>query len=196
MENQDTTMAEELQQLREQYATLKEAVDKQNAINEQFVLSSINKSLNAINGKRRNSLVVCLISIPLIIYVSIALGLRWPFIVVSVAWLLFLHMGNWLRNKEIAIDSLSTETVSSFAAEMKRRMNSQFRWVRINYVCFILWVGYFIGELAHTGMPKQMLLPIIGGICIGAAIGVMFGMRIHNRIIGVYEGVILDLKNL
>ena len=188
-------MAEELQQLREQYTSLKEELSRRNTIDEKMILSSIRKDLRLISSKRYFSLAACLIAIPLIVMISLELDFRLPFIIASIVWLLFMHIGNWLRMKKVDIDSLSSESVQSFVSEMKRRMNLQFCWTRINYAMFVLWVGCFIGECIHTGMDKEMLLPIIGGICIGAAIGITLGFRIHNRIIGTYEGIILELDN-
>lgn len=195
MENQEINMAEELQQLREQYASLKEEISKQNTINEKVVLSSIKKELRVIDSKKWVSLVACLVAIPLIIAVSLNLDFSLGFIIGSVAWLLLMHVGNMVRNSMVDIDSLSSSSVRSFVEEVKKRKKTQFKWVKINYSLFIVWVGCFIGELFRTGMDKEMLLPMIGGIFVGAVIGTTIGFRIHNRIIGAYEGIIQELEN-
>ena len=194
MENSGNNIAEELRQLREQYFNLKEQACRQNTINEKSILSSVRRDIRQINGKKWFSVIACLVAIPLIILISSELEFRLPFVIVSIVWLLFMHIGNWLRNSDVEIDSLSAGTVRSFVDEMKRRKSIQFKWVRINYSIFVLWVGYFIGECIHTGMDSDMLTPIIGGICIGAIIGLFLGFRIHNRIIGIYDGIILELE--
>lgn len=188
-------MADELQQLKMQYRSLKEEVDRQNTINEKFILSSIRKDLRIINSKPMISLVAGTIAVPLIILLSLNLGLSLPFMIISAAWLLFLIVGNWIRNRHVDIDPLSSGTLQSFVSEMKKRKNNQFKWFRINFPATILWIGCFIGECIRVGMAKEMLLPVIFGICVGAVIGIVIAFKMHNTIIGAYEGVILELEN-
>ena len=59
----------------------------------------------------------------------------------------------------------------------------------------VLWIGYFIGEVLHAGLDKEMLIPIIIGIVLGTILGIAVGLRTHNRIIGIYEGIILEIEN-
>lgn len=195
METQEIKMADELQQLKMQYESLKEDVDRQNTINEKFILSSIRKDLRIINSKPMISLVAGTIAVPLIILLSLNLGLSLPFMIISAAWLLFLIVGNWIRNRHVDIDPLSSGTLQSFVSEMKKRKNNQFKWFRINFPAMILWIGCFIGECIRVGMAKEMLLPVICGICVGAVIGIVIAFKMHNTIIGAYEGVILELEN-
>lgn len=195
MENQETNISVELEELRQQYAALKQEVAKQNTINEKLIMDSIRKDIRAITSKRYKSIVAALIGIPLIIAVSLELGFRLPFIIISVAWSLAMCIGNLIRFRNLGTDSLSTGTTQSFVEEMKRRKAGQFRWIRVNFTLLVLWTGYFAGECFHTGMPKEELIPILGGLVLGLAVGLTIGFRIHNRIIGAYEGIILELDN-
>lgn len=188
-------MSEELEQLRRQYEELKQEVEKRKTVDEQHILASINKDLHAVNGKVWMSLASCMIAIPLLVVMSLSLDLRPAFLIISITWVLLMHIGNYLRNRKLTLDSMSSESVQSFLEEMKKRKKNQFRWVRINYSIFIIWLGYFIGELFHTGMDKEALYPVILGLATGAVIGILIGMRTHNRIIGTFEGIILELEN-
>lgn len=102
---------------------------------------------------------------------------------------------NFIRNRNIWVDLLSGKSTQIFLAEIKKRKEAQFRWLRINFSLFLLWLGYFIGECIHSGMEKDTLIPIIAGAVTGAVIGLTAGLRMHNRIIGAYEGIILELEN-
>lgn len=195
MENQETNINLELEELRREYSSLKQEIAKQNTLNEKLIMNSIRKDLRAITSKRYMSIGAALIGIPLIIIISLELDFRLPFIIISAIWMLAMCIGNLIRFSNLSIDSLSASTTQSFLEEMKKRKTGQFRWIRINFSIMVLWVGYFIGELIHTGLPKDELAPIIGGCVLGLAIGLTIGFRVHNRIIGAYEGIILELEN-
>ncbi|MGM9773982.1 MAG: hypothetical protein ACI3Y2_02100 [Candidatus Egerieousia sp.] len=74
-------------------------------------------------------------------------------------------------------------------------MKLQYRWFRINFTIMFLWIGYFIGECVHAGLSKDIMIPMIIGIGAGAIIGIIVGINMHNRIIHIYEGIILELEN-
>ena len=195
MDNQELNLAEEFKQLQMQYNTLKEEVDRQNTINEKFILSSIRKNMRIINSKSMISLIAGVIAAPGIVLFSLKLGLSSTFIIISAVWMLTLIVGDWIMNRHLDIDSLSSGTLQSFVAEMKKRKSTHFKWIRIHFPVFIIWVGCFIGECFRVGMAKEMLIPVTCGICAGAIIGMIIGIRMHNMIIGAYEGIILELEN-
>lgn len=195
MENQEIKMADELQQLKMQYGALKEEINRQNTINEKFILSSIRKNLRIINSKSMISLIAGAIAVPLIIQSSHSLGLSLPFMIISIVWMLFMIVGNWIRNRHVDIDTLSSGTLQSFIEEMKKRKSTHFKWFRINLPILLIWIGCFIGECIRVGMEKEMLIPVICGICVGAVFGIVIAFKMHNMIIGAYEGIILELEN-
>lgn len=195
MKNEEISVSEELEQLRQQYSELKAQIDKQEITNEKLIRESIRKDLRIVNGKVWLSIVCGSFAIPLVIFMSLELGLWTPFMVVSVVWIAAMILGNIIRNRSMAVDLLSGESAQRFLAEIKKRKSIQFRWLRINFTLFVFWISYFIGECIHAGLSREMLIPLSGGVLIGAVIGIVMGLRVHNRIIGTYEGIILELEN-
>lgn len=195
MKNEETAISEELVQLRRQYAELKAQIDRQEITNEILIRESIRKDLRLVNSKKWVSCMAGIMAIMLVPATSLKFGLRTPFIIISVVWLAYMVVGNFIRNRNISVDLLSGKSTQIFLAEIKKRKEAQFRWLRINFSLFLLWLGYFIGECIHSGMEKDTLIPIIAGAVTGAVIGLTAGLRMHNRIIGAYEGIILELEN-
>lgn len=196
MKENEFSVSEELEQIRTEYAALKERLDRQEIINEKHVLDSIRKDLRAVHAKKWLSLPAGIIALFFLPSVSIDLGLRTSFIVISVIWMLSMVVGNLLRVRRLDIERLSGESTKVFLTEIKKRKARQSRWVRINMSIFIVWLGYFIGECLRTGMDKSILIPLITAAAAGAVTGIAIGLRMHNRIIGIYEGIILELENL
>lgn len=196
MKENEFSVSEELEQIRTEYAALKERLDRQEIISEKHVLDSIRKDLRVIGAKKWLSIPAGMTALVFLPLVSLDLGLRTPFIVISVVWILSMVTGNLLRERKLDIERLSGESTQVFLTEIKKRKAQQFRWARINMSIFVLWLGYFIGECLRTGIDKAILVPLLTGAAAGAVIGITVGLRIHNRIIGTYEGIILELENL
>lgn len=188
-------ISEELDTLRRQYAELKAKLDNQEITNEKLILQSIRKDLDIVNKKTWISCLAGLLATCFIPLLSLQLGLRTPFIIISVVWMLLMIIGNLVRNRKLNIDSLSGVPTKRFLEEIKKRKKIQFRWIRINFPLYMFWIGYFIVECIHTGMDREILIPILIGVATGAVIGLALGYRMHNRIIGTYEGIILELEN-
>lgn len=195
MNNDNFTISEELEQMRSQYADLKARLEKQEITNEKLIRESIRKDLRIVNTKVWVSTMAGIIAVTSLPTLSMNLGLRLPFIVISIVWIVSMIAGNIIRNRRLSADRLSGESTRQFLDEVKKRKSVQFRWVRINISLFVLWIGYFIGECIHTGMDRTTLIMIISGAATGALIGLAVGLRMHNRIIGAYEGIILELEN-
>lgn len=190
---EEFTVSEELEQLRRQYAELKSSLEKQEITNEKLILQSIRKDLRLVESKRWISMLAGLFAISTIVPFSLELGLRTPFIVLSAVWILSMIIGTAVRMKKLAINQLSGESIKEFITEIKKRKQTQFRWLRVNFILFFFWLSYFIGECIHTGMEKEILISLICGAICGAVIGLTLGLRMHNRIIGAYEGILIDL---
>lgn len=195
MSNEEFTVSEELEQMRTQYAELKARFDKQEIINERLIGASIRKDLRIVSSKKWLSTLAGIFALALLPQVSLKLGLRLPFIIISVVWIAEMIIGNVIRNRRLSVDTLSGESTRKFLDEIKKRKAGQFRWVRVNMSILFLWLGYFIGECIHTGMSKEALIPLLIGVATGGIIGIAAGLMMHNRIIGVYEGIILELEN-
>lgn len=195
MKNEENAMSEELDQLRLQYTELKARIERQEITNEKLIMESIRKDLRLVNSKTWISCMAGIMAILTVPMVSFRFGLRTPFIIISIVWLICMVTGNIIRNRNISPDLLSGESTQKFLEAIKKRKKVQFRWIQINLSLFVLWLGYFIGECIHSGMDRETLIPIIAGALTGAVIGLAAGLRIHNRIIGAYEGIIIELEH-
>lgn len=195
MKNEEFTVSEELEQMRKDYAQLKARLERQEITNEKLIRETIRKSLRMVNDKKWVSLAAGIMAVPLIAALSMHLGLRPAFTIISIVWIVGMVAGNLIRNRNLSLDSTSGESVRDFVDEIKRRKDSQFRWVRVNFSIFVLWAAYFAAECFRTGMSREMLIPIVAGMAVGMVLGLVIGLRMHNRIIGAYEGIILELEN-
>ena len=194
MQNEEMNLSKELEQMKLEYDSLKTRLEKQEIINEELILASIRKDLRLVNAKRIISLAGGSLALVLVSIVAKDLGLSVAFVLASVAFIVYMVASNFIRNGNMSVDALRGEPIRRFLEKVKIRKQNQFRWFRINLCLFILWVGAFVGSCFKAGLEKESLVPVIIGIGVGALIGLVCGFKVHNKIIGIYEGIILELE--
>lgn len=195
MTNEEMNIAHELEQLRKDYAQLKQELGKQEITNERLIRESIRKDLSFIDKKKWIGIPAIIIVAVLMPYISKELGLRTSFVIITIVWIAILAIVNFITMNGIDERLISMMPTQEFLKRIKKQKQQQFRWLQINIPLLFLWVGYFIGECIHANLPQEILYSLLGGLITGLVIGGTIGLRMHNRIIGIYEGIILQLEN-
>ena len=195
MTNEEMNITHELEQLRKDYAQLKQELGKQEITNERLIRESIRKDLNFIDKKKWIGIPAIIIVAVLMPYISKELGLRTSFVIITIVWIAILAIVNFITMNGMDERLISMMPTQEFLKRIKKQKQQQFRWFQINIPMLFLWVGYFIGECIHANLPQEILYSLLGGLITGLVIGGTIGLRMHNRIIGIYEGIILQLEN-
>lgn len=195
MTNEEMNIAHELEQLRKDYAQLKQELGKQEITNERLIRESIRKDLSFIDKKKWIGIPAIIIVAVLMPYISKELGLRTSFVIITIVWIAILAIVNFITMNGMDERLISMMPTQEFLKRIKKQKQQQFRWLPINIPLLFLWVGYFIGECIHANLPQEILYSLLGGLITGLVIGGTIGLRMHNRIIGIYEGIILQLEN-
>ena len=195
MTNEEMNITHELEQLRKDYAQLKQELGKQEITNERLIRESIRKDLSFIEKKKWLGIPAIIIVAVLMPYISKELGLRTSFVIITIVWIAILAIVNFITMNGMDERLISMMPTQEFLKRIKKQKQQQFRWLQINIPLLFLWVGYFIGECIHANLPQEILYSLLGGLITGLVIGGTIGLRMHNRIIGIYEGIILQLEN-
>lgn len=195
MTHEEMNISSELEQLRNDYAQLKKDLDRQEITNERLIRTSIRKDLRFIDRKKWMGIPAFVVIAALMPYLSREIGLRMPFVIVTIVWMAILAVLNFIRMGGLDDKMMSMLSTQEFVREIKKRKQQQFRWLQVNVPLLLLWIGYFVGECMHADLPEELLYSLLGGMGTGLIIGGIVGMRIHNRIVGIYEGIILQLED-
>lgn len=191
-------MTAELEQLHREYAELKSMLDKQEIANEQSLKASVRKkvgSLKRLYGKKWIHLALIPFVAATFYYMHVSLGMRLSFVIVSIAFYLGLVIWNFVSTPEVDMDAMLDLSIQDFVQEVKKKKQNQFKNFRLRFGLVFIWIAYLIGECIHASMG-EMMLPFLIGAASGAVIGLCIAVRLHNRIIGIYEDVLADLSNL
>ncbi|MCQ2058217.1 MAG: hypothetical protein MJY71_00090 [Bacteroidaceae bacterium] len=193
MNNQESSESQELEQLRMEYAEMKARLDRQEIINSNMIQMSINRGVNSIRNNRWIGFPMLLILFAVFYGLSRSLGLRLPFFIVTLVFTAAIVVGNYFRLGRLDSAALSAGPTRQFITEIKCRRVQQLRWIQIMLPLFVLWLGYFILEVMHTGRQGMDLYIIIFSLSVGAATGLFISFRTHNRIIAFYDSIIAQL---
>lgn len=195
MANEEMNISRELEQLRNDYAQLKKELGRQEITNERLIRESIRRDLRFINKKKWIGVPAFLIIALLMPYLSEEIGLRMPFVVATIVMMAVLACANYIRLSGLDDNQMSMMSTQEFLKRVRNQKQQQLNWLKFTLPVLVLWVGCFVGECLHADLPREMLYPLLGGLATGLVIGGTIGLRMHNRIVGIYEGIILQLEN-
>lgn len=188
-------ISRDLEQLRNDYAKLKMELGRQEITNERLIRESIRKDLKFIDKKKWIGVPAFLLISMLMPYLQHEIGLRMPFVVATIVMMGVLAIANFVRLSAFDGNLVSMMSTQEFLGKIKKQKQQQFNWIKITFPVLAIWVGCFVGECLHADLPKEILYSLFGGLTTGLVIGIILGFRMHNRIIGIYEGIILQLEH-
>lgn len=192
MENENINESEELKMLREQYSEAKEHLSGKDDIDEELIRNSIRNDLNYINRNKW----ICVFLLPIIfwaiLYYEAGPRVKLLTAIMAILTLLIITVRFIIESRRAKIIRLEGKPTSEFLQEVKKQEKAQFRSFNYSLAGFILLFGVVLAEcIASNGR-----LIILGCVVVIAAILCMrYIYRLHNRIIGIYEGIILELEN-
>lgn len=195
MTNEEMNISRDLEQLRNDYAKLKMELGRQEITNERLIRESIRKDLKFIDKKKWIGVPAFLLISMLMPYLQHEIGLRMPFVVATIVMMGVLAIANFVRLSAFDGNIVSMMSTQEFLGKIKKQKQQQFNWIKITFPVLAIWVGCFVGECLHADLPKEILYSLFAGLTTGLVIGIILGFRMHNRIIGIYEGIILQLEH-
>lgn len=195
MTNEEMNISRELEQLRNDYTKLKSVLDRQEITNERLIMESIRKDLGFVGRKKWAGVPAFLAVVALMPYLSREIGLRTPFMIATIVMMAVLAIANFIRMSGLDDNLVSMMSTQEFVKQIKKRKQQQFNWIKTTIPMLFLWTGYFVGECLHADLPEEILFSLLCGLATGMIIGGIIGLHIHNRIVGIYEGIILQLEN-
>ena len=196
MQTQETNTLQELEELRSQYNDLKKEVDKQQIINDRLLQVSMKNDLRSISLEKWGDVALTIMLIPVIWFVFNKAGLRQYMLFLSVACMLAIIFIRVIFNAIPNFRLLSGETTFDFIKALKKSKERKFRSFRIYMSIIVVWAGCLVGEVIHIHGSDPFIgwfVPLL--MVVGVSAGILIDIKIHNRIIGIYEGLILQMEN-
>lgn len=186
----------ELENMRQQMATLKKKLDKQEIVNDHIIRLSMKKTAGSINRTYLWLIVLGLLMVPYAywIFVKVA-GFSFLFWIGTSIFMLICTGANYYNKKNITDANLMANNLVDARRQMVRAKKFENDWLFVGIPLVVLWLAWFFWE-AYQLNNDLFNQPIgIGGI-VGTIIGTIIGVCVHLRNQRHYKEILEQIDEL
>ncbi len=188
----------ELNEMREQLATLKKQLNTQEIINDRLIKEAMSRKLSALNNSPIWISVVCLVMIPLGYFNFQRMGHSTAFCIATSALFLICLIAIVVSHYRIHkrdVFSGNLVTVYKEVARMKKIYKSWHYW---SIPMLIVWFGWLEYEIYLNQANEDItaLLAISASGIFGGIIGGIVGLRIHKRTLRTADDLLRQIEEL
>ena len=188
----------ELNEMREQLATLKKQLNTQEIINDRLIKEAMGRKLSALNNSAIWICIVCLVMIPLGYFNFQRMGYSEAFCIATSALFLICLIAMIFSHYRIHkrdVFSGNLVTVYKEVARMKKIYKSWHYW---SIPMLIVWFGWMEYELYLNQANEDItaLLMISASGIFGGIIGGIIGLRIHKRTLRTADELLRQIEEL
>ena len=186
------------EELRNQFATLKTQLDKQEIVNDRLLRETMKIRKKDINSTKRmeyGCVAFCLVVMPLNYFTH---SWSMPFSIATCLLVLFCGIATYMIHKPVDdLDFLRDDfaTVARVMAKFKKRYN---QWLcYCTPALLIPWVSWACYDFAWRRAPEGvspwlMCIPIL----VGGLVGMAIGLHYHFKAVNAAQDIIDEMENL
>ena len=194
MNKEEFDISQELEQMRQDYAALKERFDKQQIINEQLMEKAFKADVSLLSFDKNSGIIACALGIPVIIILSIIRKLGWWFPSLAILYCLaFLWASLWIH-KNLSKDTLYAEDVLSATKKVKRFKQQYQRYLYISYITAVILVGLYTPTVYHSWSNPEQGAVMVVLLCVLVAIMFIWGFFYYKRLMKACDSILDRLQ--
>ncbi len=187
---------DELQEMREQLAALKEKMNTQEVVNDRLIRDILLQKKKSVD---KNIWVVGLSGLFTITGGNLAFsywGVSSWFLIgttmlMLVCFLMTLIPHNWVKKADIQSGNLLV------AAKQVRRLRKLYKnWEIVGIILAIIWAAWLFFEFSAAIENKQILYLLIGASVVGGIIGGIIGLKISRKTIHTLDEMIQEIEEM
>ena len=187
---------DELQEMREQLAALKEKMNAQEMVNDRLIRDILIKKKKSVDKN------IWLVGICGLFTATIG---NWAFsywgvstwfligttVLMLASFLLTIIPHNWVKKADIQSGNLLV------AAKQVRRLRKLYKdWEIISIILAIIWATWLFIEFSAAIENKQILYLLIGASIVGGIIGGIIGLKVSRNIVYTLDEMIQEIEEM
>jgi len=183
-------------EMRQQISILKNKLDNQEIVSDRLMRETMKVKVTDIDRTERMSYVAAIFCIVLYPLLAVTGILSWMFSIATCLMMLFCIVATIYIHRPIHKTNLMTSDLATVARVMDRFKKQYDGW--LYYICpalLIPWLAIFCYDFVQSHSieginPIWMCLPLI----VGAAIGLIIGLRYHFRAVKAAKSIIEQIE--
>ena len=186
----------ELENMRQQMATLKKKLDKQEIVNDHIIRQSMKKAAGSINRTYLWLIVLGLLMVPYGYWVFVKeLNFSIAFWIGTSIFMLVCTGANYYNKRNVNDANLMSNNLVDARRRMVRAKKFENDWLFVGIPLLVMWLAWFFWE-AYKINNNLFNEPVSWGACVGAVIGAAIGLSIHFKNQRQYKEIIEQIDEL
>ena len=187
---------DELQEMREQLAVLKEKMNAQEMVNDRLIRDILIKKKKSVDKNIWMVGICGLFTATIGNWTFSDLGVSTWFLIgttvlMLASFLLTIIPHNWVKKVDIQSGNLLV------AAKQARRLRKLYKdWEIIGIVLAVIWLAWLFIEFSAAIENKQMLYILVGAAAIGGIIGGIIGLVLSRKTIHTLDEMIQEIEEM
>ena len=194
MNKEEFDISQELEQMRQDYAALKEQFDKQQIINEQLMEKTFKADVSLLSFDKNSGIIACALGIPVIIILTIIRKLGWLFPTIAILYCLAFLWANLWIHKNLSKDTLYAEDVLSATKKVKRFKQQYQRYIYISYITAVILIGLYTPTVYHSWSTPEQGAVMVVLLFVFTAIMLVWGFFYYKRLMKACDSILDRLQ--
>ena len=194
MNKEEFDISQDLEQMRQDYAALKEQFDKQQIINEQLMEKTFKADVSLLSFDKNSGIIACALGIPVIIILTIIRKLGWLFPTIAILYCLAFLWANLWIHKNLSKDTLYAEDVLSATKKVKRFKQQYQRYIYISYITAVILIGLYTPTVYHSWSTPEQGAVMVVLLFVFTAIMLVWGFFYYKRLMKACDSILDRLQ--
>ena len=186
----------ELENMRQQMATLKNKLNEQEILNDRIVRRSMRNEVNNITRRYYVIIAISVLMVPYGYWAFVVLShLSITFWIATSIFMLICGGATFYNCQKISDQGLMSHNLVEARKKVASAKKFEVDWLKFGIPAVCIWLCWFFYELYRQN-NNAFAEGIFWGGCIGATIGALCGIRIHFKTQRQYQEIIDQIEDL
>ena len=186
----------ELENMRQQLATLKEKLNQQDILNDHIMRRSVKKDVNTITRRYNIIMAIGLFMVPYGYWCFVKLcGLSHFFWIVTSIFMLICAGATFYNSRKISDPELMSHSLVEARKKVASAKKFESNWLLFGIPAVILWISWFFYEIYQI-QGGGFNNGFFWGGCVGGIIGAIIGIKMHFKTQRQYQDIIDQIEEI
>jgi hypothetical protein len=187
---------DELQEMREQLAALKEKLNKQEVVNDRLIRDVLSQKMKVINKNGWISGICGLFVITFGNYLFYQMGLSTWFLLGTTVMMIFCAAVTWISHSWVNSNEIANGDLLRVVKQAQRLQRVYKNWKYIALPMILVWATWLGLEYAAEVKDTAMVISMMSGGIIGGLVGGIIGFKQNKKVINELDEMIRHIEEM